>query len=175
MSASPRILNFPLVVERQRPPETEGGSLFELLKQNTAKTPPASEITPSAPSQVGTLAFPASSLVVEKQIESLVRGGDVEVRPTGYANLRVRQFVLSAYSILSDKKSKLKIPVPVIDTEDDGAIMVSWLHANKYLAAKFGATPEARSRLYFEQDNEHGTADLSEENLVAKLKWLSER
>ena len=132
-----------------------------------------------AEQSVGTTFRPLSVAVVESQIDLLPTSEDVEVPPTTFAHGEAKRMIVGAYvEIFSDKPNQRtrKPPAPVIGTDDMGGILVSWTSGNKYVAAKFASQPEVRSFVYFEQQGaEHRALDLSDQNLLDRLRWLSER
>jgi len=140
----------------------------------------ASEPAPSfgASEQSGrTLRLPLLVSIVQRQIELLPALEDVEIRPTSYAYSEAKQTVVSAYAaVFSDRHHRPeKLPTPIIGTDDVGGILISWVSGAKYLAAKFASQPELRSFLYFEEGVEHQALDSNEQNLVDRLRWLSNR
>lgn len=148
---------------------TMGQQLFEYTFQTPAATGyTASAIALNVPS-------PPWYSAVKNQLESLPTSDDLEVAPTADAYLRAEHLVMSAYaSMVSEKVHGNVLATPVIGTDDSGGIMVSWSARDKYVAAHFGARPESRSFLYFEQGAKHGVVGLSEQSLLEKLKWLSQ-
>jgi hypothetical protein len=152
--------------------QIQSENLNRLLPEKTAEA--TSSLEPAG--QIGKLlTLPFSVMAIASQMDSLPTSDDVEVRPTNYAYLRAKQSVLAAYvSMLSEKTERIRIPThPIIGTDDVGGVLVSWASGDKYVAVKFGAQPDSRSFVYFEQGEDHHALDLSEKNLLEKLKWLS--
>jgi hypothetical protein len=111
----------------------------------------------------------ASMPSVVKKFQNLAVSDDVEVPPTGYAQFVATQTVPAVYELLTRSSA---LPEPAMGTDDSGAIMVSWSRADKYVAANFGANPETRSFIYFEQGTERASTSLTENNLLDRLRWL---
>jgi hypothetical protein len=57
--------------------------------------------------------------------------------------------------------------------------MLSWVAAERYLLANFGAKPDSKSFIYFEQRTPllaaglHDVEQLNDLNLAGRLKWLA--
>lgn len=121
--------------------------------------------------------LPIAVSIIQTQIDSLPASDDIEARPTSYALAEARRVILGAYAEVFSKnlsESSKRPPKPVLGTDDAGGILISWTAGPRYLAAKFAPGPELNSFVYFEQGATHQALDLSEQNLLEKLRWLSE-
>jgi hypothetical protein len=124
-----------------------------------------------------TTPLPLSVSIIENQIESMPTSEDIEVRPTTYAHMEAKRVIVGTYAAMFSGRPRVghKPPNPIVGTDDVGGILVSWASGNKYVAAKFASRPELRSFVYFEQAAAHQAMDLSEQNLLDRLRWLNEQ
>jgi hypothetical protein len=151
---------------------TDATSSQELIEYNF-QVPAASGYTASEMSLDVT---PKWVSAIKQQLQALMTSDDIDVKPTSYAFSRVRASIMFVYhSMAADKARRESPPAPVIGTDESGGVMVSWTSGGKYVAAKFGAGPELRSFVYFEQGVTHSAVDLSQQNLLAKVRWLAGR
>lgn len=124
----------------------------------------------------GMALLPLPVLLVQRQLDTLPESEDIEARPSAFALSQAQRVVISAYMAALGRESRTRVPRPpgpVVGTDELGGILISWIHGNKYVAAKFAPSPDLLSFVYFEEGLNHQALDLNEQTLAEKLRWLS--
>jgi hypothetical protein len=65
--------------------------------------------------------------------------------------------------------------IPVVTTDEQGGIRLSWQHERRHVRANFAAAEGLRSYLYFESPAEHNIEVLQPDTLSQRLDWMLKR
>jgi hypothetical protein len=108
-------------------------------------------------------------------LTSVKLGEEVDCLPSEYAYFTAARVLAEAYGLLGVAFSGyFRIPAPIMLADDEGALRVRWMNRDRELRANFGASPQHRSYLYFEDGGNYGLENLSGEVLAERLRRLVE-
>jgi hypothetical protein len=115
---------------------------------------------------------------VTKQIEEIfLLGEDDWVPPTEYSRSNAGKLVAAAYTLirLEDPHRYELIPEPILTTDDQGGIRITWRSNGREIRANFGGQPDLRTYLYHESGSQYGIEDLNDRSLSDRLRWIVAR
>jgi hypothetical protein len=125
----------------------------------------------------------ATMRIAERKIESLINDlielmaeafeEDAGV-PTGYALRNAIEILPSAYTVarLRGPEEYNSIPPATLATDEVGGLRLYWQVGRRQIRVNFGASPDRRSYVYFQDRERHGVDPLDAEALAERLQWL---